>query len=36
MINDIYCKFNVHIFQHEQRQFYSLESRWADAERTEY
>ncbi len=26
----------VHIFQHEQRQFYSLESLWADAERTEY
>ena len=26
----------VHIFQHEQRQFYSLESLWAAAERTEY
>ena len=26
----------VHIFQHEQRQFYSLENLWADAERFEY
>ncbi len=26
----------VHVFQSEQRQFYSLEHLWADAERTEY
>ena len=31
-----YVNVVVHIFQHEQRQFYSLESLWADAERTEY
>jgi ribosome-associated protein len=26
----------VHIFQHDHRDFYGLESLWADAERTEY
>jgi ribosome-associated protein len=26
----------VHIFQHEQRSFYSLETLWEDAPRTEY
>lgn len=31
-----YVNVVVHIFQHDQRQFYSLESLWADAERTEY
>lgn len=31
-----YVNIVVHIFQHEQREFYSLESLWADAERTEY
>ena len=31
-----YVNVVVHIFQHEQREFYSLESLWADAERTEY
>ena len=31
-----YVNVVVHVFQHEQRQFYSLESLWADAERTEY
>lgn len=31
-----YVNIVVHIFQHDQREFYSLESLWADAERTEY
>jgi ribosome-associated protein len=31
-----YVNIVVHVFQHEQRQFYSLESLWADAARTEY
>lgn len=31
-----YVNVVVHVFQDEQRQFYSLESLWADAERTEY
>ncbi len=31
-----YINVVVHVFQHEQREFYSLESLWADAERTEY
>lgn len=31
-----YVNIVVHIFQHDQRQFYSLESLWADADRTEY
>jgi ribosome-associated protein len=31
-----YVNVVVHIFQGEQRQFYSLESLWADAARTEY
>ena len=31
-----YVNIVVHIFQGEQRQFYSLESLWADAARTEY
>ena len=31
-----YVNIVVHIFQHEHREFYSLESLWADAERTEY
>ena len=31
-----YVNIVVHIFQSEQRQFYSLESLWADAARTEY
>lgn len=31
-----YVNIVVHIFQSEQRQFYSLESLWADAERVEY
>ncbi|MBC7554128.1 MAG: ribosome silencing factor [Taibaiella sp.] len=31
-----YVNIVVHVFQQEQRQFYSLESLWADAERTEY
>ena len=31
-----YVNIVVHIFQHEQRMFYSLESLWEDAPRTEY
>ncbi len=31
-----YVNIVVHVFQDEQRQFYSLESLWADAARTEY
>jgi ribosome-associated protein len=31
-----YVNIVVHVFQHEHREFYSLESLWADAERTEY
>ena len=31
-----YVNIVVHIFQHEHREFYSLENLWADAERTEY
>lgn len=31
-----YVNIVVHIFRNESRQFYSLESLWADAERVEY
>ncbi|MCD6011531.1 MAG: rsfS [Flavipsychrobacter sp.] len=31
-----YVNVVVHIFQHEQRMFYGLESLWADAPRTEH
>lgn len=31
-----YVNIVIHIFQHEQRQFYNLETLWADAERTEH
>lgn len=31
-----YVNIVVHIFQEDHRHFYSLESLWADAERTEY
>lgn len=31
-----YVNIVVHIFQHEQRKFYDLESLWEDAERTEH
>ena len=31
-----YVNVVVHVFQHEQRMFYGLESLWADAPRSEY
>ena len=31
-----YVNIVVHVFQHEQRMFYNLESLWEDAPRTEY
>jgi ribosome-associated protein len=31
-----YVNIVIHIFQHEQRSFYNLESLWEDAPRTEY
>jgi ribosome-associated protein len=31
-----YVNIVVHVFQHEQRLFYNLESLWEDAPRTEY
>ncbi len=31
-----YVNVVVHVFQHEQRNFYDLESLWEDAERTEH
>jgi len=31
-----YVNIVIHIFQHEQRTFYNLESLWEDAPRTEY
>jgi ribosome-associated protein len=31
-----YVNIVVHIFQHEQRMFYNLESLWEDAPRTDY
>ncbi len=31
-----YVNIVVHVFQHEDRMFYNLESLWADAPRTEY
>lgn len=31
-----YVNVVIHIFQHEQRRFYDLESLWADAPRTEH
>jgi ribosome-associated protein len=31
-----YVNIVVHVFQHDMREFYGLESLWADAERTEY
>ncbi len=31
-----YVNIVIHIFQHEQRKFYNLETLWADAPRTEH
>lgn len=31
-----YINIVVHVFQHQHRRFYDLESLWADAERTEH